>query len=117
MSHHSQDYESAAADLVEYYGQPIFYYDPSMSESFRVEATVFPERVERRKRSDGGWDKIQLRDVLFDADSVCAKMNATVTIGTDKYAVDEMGVAVGNRTKLTLRRATAGEVSRPRARG
>jgi hypothetical protein len=117
VSHHSQDYESAAADLVEYYGQPIFYVDPSMSESIEVDATVFPERTERRKRSDGGWDKVQLRDVLFDANVVCAKINASVTIGLEKYAVDEMGKAVGNRTKLTLRRVTAGEVSRPKARG
>ena len=121
MSHHSQDYESAAADLVEYYGQPIFYYDPANSEPIEVEASVFPERTERRKRFDnGGWDKVQMRDVYFDTQLICApKLNALVTIGTsvDQYSIDEIGAAVGNRTKLGLRRVTVGEISRPRSRG
>lgn len=116
MSHHSSDYESAAADLVEYYGQPISYIDPSLADPVDIDAIVHPERTERRKM-DHGWIKVQARDVFFDAAAVTTRLDGTFTIGDQAYSVDELGTAEGNRTAVKLKRATAGEISRPKARG
>lgn len=117
MSHHSSDYEIAAADLSEYFGQPIFYQDSSLSQAIEIpDAVVHPERVERRKR-DHGWDRVQVREVYFSASYVTARMDASIQIGCETFSIDELGTASGNRTWLKLKRTLAGEVSRPRARG
>lgn len=116
MSHHSSDYESAAADLSEYFGQPISYIDPSLQAALEFDATVHPETSDTRK-TDNGWVIVFTRDIYFDADLVDAKKNATVTIGETDYSVEAIGAAEGNRTMLKIKRTNAGEVSRPRARG
>ena len=116
MSHHSSDYESASADLVEYFGQPILYYDPSLEDSVEIDAIVHPERTERRELAEGGWNRVQLREIFFDADDADVKMNGTITIGSDEYSIDATGTAEGNRTWVRIKRTLAGEISRPRAR-
>lgn len=116
MSHHSSDFENAAADLVEHFGQPIFYTDPDVTTPVEVDACVFPERTERRQNPSGGWNKVQIRDVKFDEAAITLRLDGKFTIDGEKYVIDSSGKAVEGRLLVKLKRVTAGEVSRPGTR-
>lgn len=116
MSHHSSDFETAAADLVEYFGQPISYTDPDIPNGVSVDAIVFPEKAVRRPKQTGGWDLVHVRDIRFISVDLTLRTDGKFTIDGETYCVDSKAKVVGDRTQVTLKRLLAGEVSRPGTR-
>ena len=115
MGHFSSDYETAAADLVDYYSQPILYSDPSLSSALSIDAAVYGEKAERRK-NEYGWYLVMTRNVLVLNADLTARSDGTFTIDGKDYAIESMGDN-GDRTLFGLTRAAAAEVSRPGYRG
>mgnify|MGYP007100071242 CR=1 FL=1 len=117
MGHYSDDYEHASADLVDYYGQPISYIDPSLGASVSIDnAAVASERSERRK-NEYGWYVVQTRKVILLNADATVRLDGTVTISGVSYSIEGKSDCNGERTVLELIRASAGEVSRPGYRG
>lgn len=115
----SEDYSDAAEDLEGYYGQAVTYEDP-VTPSVSVRATVHPDRRERRKNQEGGWDWVTVRDVIFfghTSPSVTPRHDATVTIGSDVYGVLEIRSPSPGRTEVKMHRAESVEIARKGYRG
>lgn len=115
MGHFSSDYETAAADLVDYYSQPILYSDPSLGSALPIDAAVYSEKAERRK-NEYGWYLVMTRKVMFLKADADVRSDGTVTVDGKDYAIETIGDN-GDRTILGLTRAQAAEVSRPGYRG
>lgn len=118
MGLYESDYESAAADLIEYYGQPISYDHEELSDPEVISAEVHPEQQVRRK-NEYGWYWTKLQEVIFDRPSGFeVRSDGTVTIGSTDYNIDSIDDSKpGNRMALMLVRAEAGEIGRPDFRG
>jgi hypothetical protein len=118
MGHFQDDYKSASADLVEYYGQPVSYTDPSLSRQiFLSQVEVFPEKTSRRQNQHG-WYVVQARSITFLADDLRAvRIDGTFTIGEHKYSIESIGNVTGERFCCELIRVSAAEVNRPGYRG
>lgn len=116
MGHFHSDYENASADLVEYYGQPILYLDRSLTEPVSIDAKVYSERQQRRQ-NDFGWYWVQTRDVELLRCEQEIRSDGTFTIYGRDYAIDDIGLKNGDRTRVTLVRSQAGEINRPGYRG
>lgn len=116
MGHFASDYESAAADLVEYYSQPISYRDPSMGSAVSIDAAVYSEKSERRQ-NDHGWYWIMTRKVMLLAAAVTVRSDGVFTIDGKNYAIETVGDSNGDRQMIGLTRAQAAEVNRPGYRG
>lgn len=116
MGHFHQDYQNASADLVEYYGQPILYSDRSLDEPVSVDAKVYSERQQRRQ-NDHGWYWTRTREIELLRCEQEIRSDGTFTIYGEDYAVDEIGQKDGDRTRVSLTKAQAGEINRPGYRG
>lgn len=116
MGHHQSDYEHASADLVDYYGQPILYSDPSLSDTVTLDAKVYTEQAARRQ-NDFGWYWVQARTIEILRCEQEIRSDGVFTINGKDYAVEEIGEKSGDRTKVQLTRAQAGEITRPGYRG
>jgi len=116
MGHFHSDYENASADLVEYYGQPILYLDRSLDEPVSIDAKVYSERQQRRQ-NDFGWYWVQTRDVELLRCEQEIRSDGVFTIYGRDYAIDDIGLKNGDRTRVTLVRSQAGEINRPGYRG
>lgn len=112
MGHFSDDYENSAADLVDYYSQPISYIDPSLVSAASFDAAVYSEKAERRQ-ADYGWYWVQTRRVVLLDDSATVRADGVFTIDGKSYRVETIGDKSGARTEIGLVRAEAGEVTRP----
>lgn len=115
MGHFSSDYETAAADLVDYYSQPILYSDPSLGSAVEIDAAVYSEKSERRK-NEYGWYWVMVRNVLILNADLTARSDGVFTIDSKDYAIETMADQ-GDRTMFGLTRAQAAEVTRPGYRG
>lgn len=111
MGLYESDYESASADLGEYYGQPISYTDDVRTAAEISQALVHPEKSERRK-NEYGWYWQSVRVVKFADPGWTVYENATVTIDGTAYTVERIGKIPGNRIQLDLIRVEMGEVGR-----
>lgn len=116
MGHFHSDYENASADLVEYYGQPILYLDRSLEEPVSIDAKVYSERQQRRQ-NDYGWYWVQTREVELLRCCQEIRSDGIFTIYGRDYAIDDIGLKNGDRTRVTLVRSQAGEINRPGYRG
>lgn len=119
MGHYQNDYEHAAADLVDYYGQPISYIDPSLGSAISIEnAAVSSERSERRK-NDHGWYLALTRKVIVLNEDVTVRIDGKVTVTSNGkvYSIEAVRDAGGDRMVLDLIRSEVAEVTRPRYRG
>ena len=116
MGHYSSDYETAAADLVDYYSQPILYIDPSLSSALSIDAAVYAEKAERRK-NEYGWYLVMTRNVMLLSDDATVRSDGTFTIDSKDYAIETIGKSNGDRVIIGLTRAAAAEASRPGYRG
>ncbi len=117
MGHFQNDYQSASADHVEYYGQPISYSDPSRTATAFFDAVCYPEKVQRRQNSHG-WYIAYTREISFLVDDLRdARLDGTFTIGGVKYSVEAIGELHGDRIKASVVRFEAAEVNRPGIRG
>lgn len=114
MGHYSSDYETAAADLVDYYSQPILYSDPSM-EAVTIDAMVYGEKSERRK-NDYGWYWVMIRNVTVLHADLTGRSDGSFTIDGKEYSIETMADR-GDRTIFGLTRAVVSEMSRPGYRG
>lgn len=115
MGHFSSDYESAAADLVDYYSQPISYIDPSLGSAVSIDAAVYSEQAERRK-NEYGWYMVMTRKVLVLTADLTPRLDGTFTIDSKDYAIETLADN-GDRIMIGLTRAQAAEVTRPGYRG
>jgi hypothetical protein len=116
MGHFHQDYHSASADLVEYYGRPVFYFDRSLTEPVTVTAKVYRERATRRQ-NDFGWYWARVRTVELLECQQEVRSDGTVTIDEADYSIDAVSAKESNRTIVELVRVQAGEITRPGYRG
>jgi len=116
MGHFQQDYEHASADLVEYYGQPILYSDPSLSEPVSVDAIVHSEQAVRRQ-NEYAWYWVQARTVKILRCEQEIRSDGVFTIDGKDYAIEDVGMKAGDQTVVQLTRAQAGEITRPGYRG
>lgn len=115
----TEDYESAAQDLEEYFAGTLVYEDPD-TESTTLAATIHPERRERRKNAEGGFDWVTTRKViLFDHTdpTVTPRRDAKITIDSEAYAILDMSTPSAGRRELKLQRSAAAEIARRKYRG
>jgi len=116
MGHFHNDYETASADLVEYYGRPVFYYDRSLSGPVTITAKVYRERASRRQ-NDYGWYWARVRTVELLECEQEIRSDGIVTIDGNDYSIDAVGAKESSRTTIELSRVQAGEITRPGYRG
>lgn len=116
MGHFHDDYEHASADLVDYYGRPILYSDPTLSEPAGVTAKVYGENGERRQ-NDYGWYWVQTRAIEIMHCEVEVRSDGIFTIDDQDYSIESIGVRGEAKTKIELTRSQAGEITRPGYRG
>lgn len=117
MAFYTDDYESAAAGLIEYYGQPFVYDHEELDSPETISAEIHPERVVRRQ-NEYGWFAVYVREVVFlTPTGFVIREDGTGTIGGNDYVIEAIDDTLpGSRTKLELTRAAAGEVGRPEYR-
>lgn len=118
MGLYESDYESASADLIEYYGQPISYDHDELDDAETLIAEVHPEK-RIRKKNDYGWYWVSVREVIFEKPSEFEiRSDGFVAVGTVDYNIESIDDSLpGGRMSLTLTKAEAGEIGRPDFRG
>lgn len=117
MAFYEDDYESASADLIEYYGQPISYTHDGLGSTESITAEIHPERMIRRQ-NEYGWYWVRVREVIFAAPSgYTIREDGEVTVNSVDYVIEAIDDTLpGSRIKLDLMRAEAGEIGRPEYR-